>query len=135
MSQYGLIYYFIWQLSVLFFSLTWKLFFIHQYSEHPEEYANRSSTLNSELTYKDTLVTLYAWPTWTQCKICVGKSFALKPNFRLHRFLLSWLYLTLKSHQTIVNVTVLLHLQKSNSCVLWATIFLIFSMSTLAIKF
>lgn len=31
------------------------------------------------------------WLTWTHCKICVGKYFALKKNFRLSGFLLTWL--------------------------------------------
>ncbi len=59
MSQYGLMYYFyLTAISYIFFSNV-KTFFIHQYSEHPEDYANRSSALNSELKYKDTLVKLY----------------------------------------------------------------------------
>ncbi len=32
----------------------------------------------------------FAWQTWTWCRICLEKSFALTGNSRLRRFLLKW---------------------------------------------
>ncbi len=111
-----------------------KTFFIHQYSEHPEDYANRSSALNSELKYKDTLVKLYVWPTWTMWNLC-GKIFRPQGKFQIAQIPIELTIFDLGNSPNNSKCDRTFTSPKSNSCVLWATIFLIFSMSTLAIKF